>query len=270
MSGHDASNSRIRGSTASTTDPRGARRYRGGSSLARAALHGVPRTPHHPRDRLDRHPLRPTQPTDLRPVLHAQHPPDHREGVNIHPPTGGQFSAAVDTREPALGTSPHPGRAHPTRTPHRSRHHPPHPDRDTSRARASRNRHPVAHIPQSPGSRAAGHRLLPARHHHTWASSTAESPLVPRSRRSTTPPDAGLSASAELRAAYLVRLRDAAVCERYAMYPDPRRRLLGPDSVAWSASRHGTGHLSRTGRLRRHGRWTTGIPHSERDQITVG
>jgi hypothetical protein len=36
MSGHDSSNTPIRGSTGSTTDPRGARRYCGDSSLARA------------------------------------------------------------------------------------------------------------------------------------------------------------------------------------------------------------------------------------------
>jgi hypothetical protein len=30
--------------------------------------------PHHPGDLLDRHPLGPTQPADLRPVLHTQHP----------------------------------------------------------------------------------------------------------------------------------------------------------------------------------------------------
>jgi hypothetical protein len=36
-------------------------------------LHGVLRDPHHPRDRLDRHPLSPVQPADLGPILHAQH-----------------------------------------------------------------------------------------------------------------------------------------------------------------------------------------------------
>jgi hypothetical protein len=41
------------------------------------------------------------QPADLRPVLHAQHPPDLvndlLEGVNFHPPQRGQFSGAADT-----------------------------------------------------------------------------------------------------------------------------------------------------------------------------
>ncbi len=36
--------------------------------------HRVLRDPHDPRDHLDRHLLRPMQPTDLRPVLHCQHP----------------------------------------------------------------------------------------------------------------------------------------------------------------------------------------------------
>ena len=36
--------------------------------------HRVPRHAKHPRDLLDRHPLRPMQTPDLRPVLHGQHP----------------------------------------------------------------------------------------------------------------------------------------------------------------------------------------------------
>ncbi len=36
--------------------------------------HRVPRDPHHPGDHLDRHLLRPVQPADLSPVLHAKHP----------------------------------------------------------------------------------------------------------------------------------------------------------------------------------------------------
>ena len=46
------------------------RRLVGGQRL----LHRVLRTPQHPRDHLNRHPLRPMQPADLRPILHTQHP----------------------------------------------------------------------------------------------------------------------------------------------------------------------------------------------------
>lgn len=71
---HACGNSRIRGSAASTIDPAGARSYLGGPSAARARFTVFLETPHHPGNRLDRHPLRPIQPTDLRPVLHTQHP----------------------------------------------------------------------------------------------------------------------------------------------------------------------------------------------------
>lgn len=47
-------------------------------ALPTGARHRVVRTPHHPGDRLDRHPLRPVQPADLRPVLRCQSP--SREG----------------------------------------------------------------------------------------------------------------------------------------------------------------------------------------------
>jgi hypothetical protein len=46
----------------------------------------VPRDPQPPRDRLDRHPLRPVQPSDLSPVLHCHHPSQGH--------AGGSFSAA--------------------------------------------------------------------------------------------------------------------------------------------------------------------------------
>jgi hypothetical protein len=42
--------------------------------LGQRPLHRILGDPHHPRDRLDRHLLGPAQPTDLRPVLHVQHP----------------------------------------------------------------------------------------------------------------------------------------------------------------------------------------------------
>src|SRR5215207_7316441 len=66
--------------------------------------------------------------------------------------------------EPALGTPPHPGRAHPPRTPHRRQHHPPHPDHRTPGPSAAQDRHPLAHLSPSPSGRVAGHRLLPPRH----------------------------------------------------------------------------------------------------------
>ena len=86
----------------------------------------------------------------------------------------------------------HPRRAHPPRTPHRRRHHPPHPDRDTPWARAARNRHPLAHLPPSPSRRAAGHRLLPPRHHRAAPALRAvrhgdRHPARPHPRRHRTP-----------------------------------------------------------------------------------
>ena len=72
--GHAWSHSRIRGSNESTTEPRGRRRYAGGWSAANAFFTVFFEHPHHPRDHLDRHPFRPMQPADLRPILHTQHP----------------------------------------------------------------------------------------------------------------------------------------------------------------------------------------------------
>jgi hypothetical protein len=40
-------------------------------------------------------------------------------------------NGAGGTRPPRPRPTHHPGRAHPTRTPHRNRHHPPHPDQHT-------------------------------------------------------------------------------------------------------------------------------------------
>ena len=74
-------------------------------------------------------------------------------------------NGAGATRPPRPRPTQHPGRAHPPRTPHRRRHHPPHPDRVTPWAGTARNRHPLAHLHPSPSRRIAGHRLLPPRHH---------------------------------------------------------------------------------------------------------
>ena len=57
----------------------------------------------------------------------------------------------------------------PPRTPHRRRHHPPHPDRRTYRPGAAGDRHPLANVPPRSGVRIAGHRLLPPRHHRAAA-----------------------------------------------------------------------------------------------------
>jgi hypothetical protein len=68
--------------------------------------HRVPRDPQRPRDRLDRHRLRPVQPADLSPVLHCEHPlsplahhraSDSPEGVTFQPPLKGQFSTVADS-----------------------------------------------------------------------------------------------------------------------------------------------------------------------------
>ena len=77
--GNSASNARICGSTASTTDPRGARSRRRRIRPQRRP-HRVPRQPQPPSDLLDRHTLRPVQPTDLSPVLHRDHPSSLTEG----------------------------------------------------------------------------------------------------------------------------------------------------------------------------------------------
>ena len=68
------SNSRIRGSTASTTDPAGLRAILRRLVRGQRSLHRVPADPHDARDRRDRHLLGPMQPADLRPVLHVQAP----------------------------------------------------------------------------------------------------------------------------------------------------------------------------------------------------
>ncbi|MER5458657.1 isocitrate/isopropylmalate family dehydrogenase [Micromonospora sp. NPDC002389] len=82
-------------------------------------------------DGLDRHPLRPVQPTDLRPVLHAQHLPMLPEGVKIQPEPRGQFSGGADTRQ----RLPRVAR----RTGHRPRPRPGNPPRRTRVSRPGPN-----------------------------------------------------------------------------------------------------------------------------------
>jgi hypothetical protein len=63
--------------------------------------HRVPPQTQRPGDRLDRHPLRPMQPTDLRPLLHPQHPFPSARGVQIHPsPRGRSYDASRAVRGP--------------------------------------------------------------------------------------------------------------------------------------------------------------------------
>ena len=106
--GYAFSSSRIRGSAASVTDP-----FRRPLILRRPVTgdrrpHRVPRDPHHPGDHLDRHLLRPVQPADLSPVLHAKAPlppPGSDEarvigqGVKIQMPRRGQYSRAADSAD---------------------------------------------------------------------------------------------------------------------------------------------------------------------------
>ena len=55
--------------------------------------HRVPRDPHMPRDRLNRHPLRPMQPANLCPILHCDHPPRVKAGgQNSNDATGSVFA----------------------------------------------------------------------------------------------------------------------------------------------------------------------------------
>jgi hypothetical protein len=80
--------------------------------------HGVPGNPRHPGDYLDRHPLGPVQPADLRPVLHAQHPassparlePGSRKGSVFDCREGSVFTrrrqAAPRQRDDFLGCCP--------------------------------------------------------------------------------------------------------------------------------------------------------------------
>ena len=54
--------------------------------------HRVPRDPHRPGDRLDRHSLRPVQPADLRPVLHREHPLPRLTPPSQEIPEGSDFN----------------------------------------------------------------------------------------------------------------------------------------------------------------------------------
>jgi hypothetical protein len=81
-------------------------------------LHGVLRDHHHPGDLLDRHPLGPIQPTNLRPVLHGQHfapslldSSQAPRGVNSQASVGGRLSRAVDTTWRSEGSCPPTGLA---------------------------------------------------------------------------------------------------------------------------------------------------------------
>ena len=71
---------------------------------------------------------------------------------------------------------------------------PPHPDRRTPGPGTARDRHPLAHLPASPGSRVAGHRLLPSRHPRAAPNLRAvrhrnRQPTGPPPRRHRTPND---------------------------------------------------------------------------------
>ena len=75
------------------------------ASRGQHRFHRVPRNPQYPRDLRNRQLLRPAQPPDLCPVLHAQHslppwlaqPRLSRKLVKIELPRSGQYSIAADT-----------------------------------------------------------------------------------------------------------------------------------------------------------------------------
>ncbi len=72
--GYAFSNSRICGSTASTTDPFSGRSYFGGLSEARARFTVLRDTPSTRAITWVGHILRPAQTTNLGPILHSKHP----------------------------------------------------------------------------------------------------------------------------------------------------------------------------------------------------
>src|SRR5215211_6907530 len=102
--GQACSNSRIRGSTPSTTEPRGVRAYRGGPSVASARLTVFFETPITLATALigicsARHSRRisaqsSTPNTSLPPQLDSSQGP---RGVNFQASVGGQYSRAVDS-----------------------------------------------------------------------------------------------------------------------------------------------------------------------------
>lgn len=69
--------------------------------------HRVPRHPQLTGDRIDRHLLRHVQPSDLGPILHADHSLTLTEGVNFRSAPGGQYSRGIDILSPGLGNRPH-------------------------------------------------------------------------------------------------------------------------------------------------------------------
>ncbi len=94
-------NARICGSNTSTTDPARARSYFGGPSEANAARTVFLATPQLAGDRLNRHLLRLMEPSNLGPILHADHSLTLTEGVNVHSAPKGQYSGSIDTRKDA-------------------------------------------------------------------------------------------------------------------------------------------------------------------------
>ena len=85
-------------------DDRAARRTLGARWLVggQRSAHRVPADAQLAGDRLDRHLLRPMKTTDLRPVLHLQHPSLCSERVQVHPSPEGQLSAVVSTSTPEI------------------------------------------------------------------------------------------------------------------------------------------------------------------------
>jgi hypothetical protein len=64
--------------------------------------HRVPRDPQPPGHLADRHTLSPVPPSDLRPVLHTDHPPRSSRVVSFHPSAPAQFSSVVDRPGPTI------------------------------------------------------------------------------------------------------------------------------------------------------------------------
>ena len=91
------SNARICGSNASTADPARSTLILRRPIRGQRRPHRVPRHPQLTGDRLDRHLLRLVQPSDLGPILHADHSLTLTEGVNFRSAPGGQYSGGIDS-----------------------------------------------------------------------------------------------------------------------------------------------------------------------------